>query len=377
MRPRLPPLLLPLRVAVAGHTVVVALAVGRHVAADVSGQRAFRVGLLPADQRHHQALRRRGVVPAVTALHAQPPLRAGLLPALRVRDRALLPVHIVSEGAAHAAVRADGVHRVQLGARPDRDVVDRLVRQRAGRACGHALAAGHARRGAHRVAQVERDTGVVALAAAPDHVVALDVVAGPHAAVAQDAGVVVDGDHRAGQVGAATRRRGQGGAVRGEPEPFGQREQFVVAGRRLLRVALAWRLVADQQLRQHRAAALKFRRACLNLHPVLAGPHAGGGERGRAHVDYAHPADAHRIETLVVAQHRDINAGGPGGLPDSGALRGGDLTSVNRERYRCRAFRGGDGHSGSIRLPSRARPSPGPPAIPGSGRPSGSSPRLA
>src|SRR6202034_2538215 len=149
------------------------------------------------------------VVPAVPALDAQPPLRAGLLPALRVRDRALIPVDVVGEGAADAAVRADGVHRVEFGARPDRDVADRLVRQRAGRARGHALAAGHAGRGAHRVAQVERDMGAVALAAAPDHVVALDVVAGPHTAVAEDAGVVVDRDNGAGQVGASAGPDGQ------------------------------------------------------------------------------------------------------------------------------------------------------------------------
>ena len=51
-----------------------------------------------------------------------------------------------------------------------------------------------------RVAQVERDVRGVALSAAPDHVVALNVVAGPDAPVAEDAGVVVDRDNRVGQV---------------------------------------------------------------------------------------------------------------------------------------------------------------------------------
>ena len=81
--------------------------------------------------------------------------------------------------------------------------MNRLVGQRAGRAGGDALTAGHAGRRAHRVAQVERDERAEPLAAAPDHVVALDVVAGPGAPVAQDAGVVIDRDDRARQVHAA------------------------------------------------------------------------------------------------------------------------------------------------------------------------------
>src|SRR6185312_7289418 len=106
--------------------------------------------------------------------------------------------------AADPAVGTDAVDGVQLLARPDRDAPDRLVGQRPGGAGLHALAAGHARAGAHRVVQVEGDPGGIALAGAADHVVALDVVARPHAAVAQDAGVVVDVDDGIGRVGAPT-----------------------------------------------------------------------------------------------------------------------------------------------------------------------------
>ena len=81
--------------------------------------------------------------------------------------------------------------------------VDRLVGEGPGRAGGHALAARHARGLAHRVVEVERDPRRVALAGAADDVVALDVVARPHAAVAQDARVVVDGDDRVREVVAA------------------------------------------------------------------------------------------------------------------------------------------------------------------------------
>ena len=132
-----------------------------HLAAHVGGQRPLGVGRVPADQRRGEALRRGGVVPAVPALHAQAALGAGLVAALGEGDRAALAVHVVGEGAADAAVRADAVHRVQLGARPDRDVVDRLVGQRAGRARRDALTAGDAGRLAHGVVQVERDAGRV------------------------------------------------------------------------------------------------------------------------------------------------------------------------------------------------------------------------
>src|SRR5262249_59507679 len=134
---------------------------------------------------------------------------------------------------ADAAVRAHGGDLVELAARPDRDVPDRLVGQRAGRAGRDALTAGHARGLAHRVVQVERDPGGVALAAAADDVVALDVVARAHAPVAQDAGVVVHRDDRAGEVGAPPGGAGKpvvASTGLGNAEPVGHGEQFVVAG---------------------------------------------------------------------------------------------------------------------------------------------------
>src|SRR5579859_7001705 len=162
--------------------------------------------------------------------------------------------------------------------------------------CGECVAARHAGRGAHRVAKVERDVRGVALPAAPDHVVALDVVARPGAAVAEDARVVVDRDDRAGQVDAPAGSARQA-VIAADAERVGQGEQLVVAGGGLLGVALARRLVGNEQPGQHRAAALELGGAGLDLHAVLAGPHARRGERGRADVDHAHPADADRVET--------------------------------------------------------------------------------
>src|SRR5262249_37033677 len=126
-----------------------------------------------------------------------PAVRARLLTPFGEGDRAALPVHVVGQRAADAAVRADGVDRVQLFPGPDGDVPDRLVGQRPGRAGRHALTARHAGGTAHRVGEVEADVSVIALAAAADDIVALDVVAGPGAPVTQDAGVVIDSDHRA------------------------------------------------------------------------------------------------------------------------------------------------------------------------------------
>src|SRR6185312_4594237 len=133
--------------------------------------------------------------------HTEPALVAGLVATLGERDAAALAVDVVGQRAANPAVRAHRVNRVKRCAGLDRDVVDRLVGQRAGGAGRHAFTARDAGRLAHRVVEIERDAGGVALAAAADDIVGLDVVAGAHAAVAQDAGVVVDRDHGIGHVG--------------------------------------------------------------------------------------------------------------------------------------------------------------------------------
>ena len=223
-----------------------------------------------ADQRHGEPLRGRRVVPAVAALHAQPALRPGLGAALGEGDRAALAVDVVGQRTADPAVRADAVDGVQLLARPDRDAADRLVGQRPGRAGLHALAAGDARAGAHRVVEVERDPGRVALAGAADDVVALDVVAGPDAAVAQDAGVVVDVDDGVGRVGAPARAARQLGGLPGDAEAVGEIEQQVVAGLGVLGVLGARRLIGHQQLGQRGTAALQLRAGGRDLHAVLA-----------------------------------------------------------------------------------------------------------
>ena len=221
--------------------------------------------------------------------------------------------------AADAAVGADAVDRVELGPRPDRHVVDRLVGERTGRAGGHALAAGDAGRRAHRVVEVEGDAGRVALAAAADDVVALQVVAGAHAAVAEDAGVVVDGDHRVGHVGAAT----------AAPRPVRRRRRRTAAPGRAAGCRRWWSASGRSAGAGWSASSSSVSVARLrstssevggDLHAVLARPHAGRRVGPAADVDHAHPADADRVHPLVVAQHGDVDAGVPRGRPDRGAL---------------------------------------------------------
>src|SRR5918997_3799680 len=94
------------------------------LALDVARQRALRVA--DADERRGEPLLGGRVVPAVAALDAQPALVAGLVAAVGVGDRAALLVDVVGQRAADAAVGADGVDRLELLARADRDAVDRL-----------------------------------------------------------------------------------------------------------------------------------------------------------------------------------------------------------------------------------------------------------
>ena len=319
------------------------------LALDVGRERGLRIR--DPDQRRGQALFGGGVVPAIAALDAQPALIAGLVAALGERDRAALLVDVVGQRAAHPAVRADGVDRLELLARADRDVMDRLVDQRTGRARGDALAARHARRLAHRVVQVERDARRVALPGAADDVVALDVVARADAAVAEDAGVVVDADHRVRVVQPAPARLRQPLGVAGVVAAR-EVEQEVVPGGRLFGVLVG--LVGHQQLGQHRALPLDLGAAGGDLHAVLARAHARGREHPAADVDGAHAADADRVVAFVVAQDRDLDAGLLGRREDRRAVRDRHFDAVDRagDGRGIRLGRDGQGHGSSAGLRS-------------------------
>ena len=91
-----------------------------------------------------------------------------------------------------------------------------LVSQRAGRAGDHAFAAGDAGGVAHRLVVVEGDGGVIALALAGDDEVVANLGAAADAAVAEDAGGVIDVDGERGIVRAEHRHGALEIARRGE-----------------------------------------------------------------------------------------------------------------------------------------------------------------
>ncbi len=190
--------LVPGGLAEGGHHLVVvddAAGLAAPFALHVRGQRTLGVGVIAPDERRGQTLRVERVVEAVTPLHAQPLLVAGALATVGEDDGVCLGVHVVADRASDAAVGADGVDGLELLPGPDRGGQLR-VGERARRADRGALAAGDTRAVAHRDIHVEGDPRAVALAGPPDHVVVLDLVAGPDTSIAQDAGGVIDRDDR-------------------------------------------------------------------------------------------------------------------------------------------------------------------------------------
>ena len=87
--------------------------------------------------------------------------------------------------------------------------------------------------------------------------------------------------------------------------------------------------VGEQQLGQRGPAPLHIRGGGLDLHPVLARPHARRGVGTGPGVHDAHAADPDRVIALIVAQHRDVDARGLGRVPNRGAVRNGDLLPVD------------------------------------------------
>jgi hypothetical protein len=186
-----------------------------------------------------------GVVPAVAALDAEPPVAAGAVAALGEDDGVSLLVHAIGERAADAAIGAHGVDGRELAARTQR-FRHGAVHQRAGRTRRRALAAGDAGARAHRRIQVEGDARGVALAAAAHYLVALHIVAGANAAVAEDAGLVIDGDHLRAWILRAAVAAGK----RPSPGVVAPRQghQLVAAEGGFLRIVLDLGLVRHQEL---------------------------------------------------------------------------------------------------------------------------------
>src|SRR5262249_3430860 len=166
---------------------------------DFFGERALRVELRPANERPRQPLFVQSIVPAIAAFDAQPPIVPAAVAALGPNDLVRRGIDVQRQGTPDTAIRTDAFDVSGLIWRNERQG-ECLVGERASGAGRDAFAARHARALAHRVVEVERDPRFVPLAGPADDFVALNLVACPDAAVAEDAGLVIDGDDGAGGV---------------------------------------------------------------------------------------------------------------------------------------------------------------------------------
>jgi hypothetical protein len=111
--------------------------------------------------------------------------------------------------------------------------------------------------------------------------------------------------------------------------------------------SVARRLVGDQELGQHRSSAHHLGSGGLDDHPVFARAHARRAEHPTTRVDDAHPAHAHGVVALVVAQHGNVDADQFGGVVDRRSLGSGDRMSVDLQTdgpdRGCHLLHQGDG----------------------------------
>ena len=209
---------------------------------------------------------------------------------------------------------------------------DLLVGERAGGAADHALAAGDAGGVAHGLVGVEGDGGEVAFALAGDDVVVANFGAAADAAVAEDAGGVVDVD-------------GERGVVVGHDRDGALAEaDFVGARRRAaawvsssqspdLLLAHAGRgVVREHQLVERFADCDDGLGVGVDDHAGLGLEDAGGLEGALADVAEADAADADGGLVLLMAERGDGDAGDARGVEDGGAVGDGDFMVVDGER---------------------------------------------
>src|SRR5579883_2995806 len=288
-----------------------------------------------ADHRLQEALRIVHVVEAEAALHAQAVLVRGAVLAGDLDDLVILDV--IGELAADAAVRAHAVDRAVGLALVDVVLVDHGRRhQRAGRTGLHALAAGDAGRGAHRIVEVEDDLLQMAAAGHADHVIDLHLAAGADTKIALDAGVEVD---RHGDVAAVGRRHGLGLAF-GEA-PIG--DVLALDGLPELGVGIVrdldGGLVGEEKLGDHLARGLGAVGLRLHLHAGRRRANAACGEHALA-LDLDHADAAVAVGAVAglgrVAQVRQLDVEAAGGAEDRLARPDVDLAVVDEEGLRRR-----------------------------------------
>ena len=205
----------------------------------------------------------------------------------------------------------------------DRGADRNFVGERAGGAGNHAFAAGDASGIAHRRVEIKSNAGGVAFAHAAEDEIVFDLVATTDAAVAEDAGVVFDGDGEGGIVGTAG-----GGAARkawsADASLLGESLEFAVCGTLLAGARRG--MVGHQEFEQGLARGENFFGVDADFHARLDRSDARGAEDAGAGVNDTETADADRSLGLQVAQSRNRDAVEASGVEDGGA--GGNLDGL-------------------------------------------------
>ncbi len=286
----------------------------------VQPQERLLGGVRPPDQGHGEALGMVDIVEAVTTLDAQPPTVGGAVTAGHVEDA--VASQVVAELAADTAIGTDRVDAALGRLKPDAAG----GHQGAGGAGLDALATGHTGALAQGVAQVEDDLRLGPPAGESDHVVHLDLAAGPQAAGALDAGVQVDRDGRMTDIRRGLLPRREAGTS--EPESGRPEVQLAVPGiGGLGHVRL-------QQFQDHSLGPARALAQAVDDHAVARLAAAGRGQDPLAG-DLHHTGAAVAVgsQTVLVAEVRDLAAEAAGRLEYGLALQGGDGLAVQRELH--------------------------------------------
>ena len=233
-----------------------------------------------------------------------------------------------TDGADHLVGRADRLRSEAL-------LGDELE-DRAGGADPDALAAPGAAGVIGIAVAADDDLGMLAPHPHVEDPDLLDVLAGPHAAGAEDAGAHVVLDHHvAGALVAGAERElvvvADGDIVLGDVA------LELVAGPFATAVLEVLARIALEQQAEH-ASAIVYGRRRLGLHH-----HAFGGGRGARGQELALALDRHQADAAVPhdgqlgvpAERRDVDAGSAGGLQNGGAGLEGDVTAVDGNPGHC------------------------------------------
>ncbi len=215
------------------------------------------------------------------------------------------------------------------GPAPSAVCVDALVRERAGGAGNHALAAGDAGGFAHGLVVVEGDSGLGAFAHAAEHEILANLAAAADAAVAQDAGVEIHGDAHRGIVFGARRwtpRRSAAACT------FSCRASVSSSQS----PECCWRAQGEGWSDINisisvRRARCTFSDAVVTTMPVSAG-RTHDAVNTRAPTSTTHnAADAHGRFVLLVAQRGNGDVVHARGVEDGRSRRHGDFLAVDGE----------------------------------------------